>query len=97
MFQPEGGQPAQGTIQPDGTFELWTFTPADGASSGPNRVRVICYEKIPAAPSAGVLQNETPLGRLVIPERYTEFSTSGLTVDVPPQGDDNVVINLESS
>jgi hypothetical protein len=41
VFEPEsGGREAHGTIQPDGSFELTTYGPGDGAVIGTHRVAV---------------------------------------------------------
>ncbi len=94
MFQPAAGQPARGTIQADGTFELSTFDPGDGATVGPNLVRVTCFEiQNPNRPS-GEEQGEPTLGRSLIPKEYNQYGTSGLEFDVPPEGDDEIVLRL---
>src|SRR6476620_3166559 len=46
MFQPPSGQPAQGKIQPDGTFTLSTYRLNDGAVVGKHKIRVACYESM---------------------------------------------------
>jgi len=92
MFQPEAGQPARAEIQPDGTFELTTESPGDGATVGPNRVRVTCYEAQGAAASGS--EGEMALGKSLIPRRYTDVDTSGIVIDVPPGGQDDVVVRL---
>ena len=91
MFQPPGGQPARATIQSDGSFVLTTEAEGDGATVGPNRVRITSYEaQNPAAASEG----EARLGKLLIPRRYTDIDTSGISVEVPRGGKDDIVIEL---
>ena len=82
MIQPAAGPAARATIQPDGTFTAGTFGPGDGAIAGPATVRVACYEgqQPGAPPHAG----EPSLGKSLIPARYTQFETSGITVTVEP-------------
>src|SRR5438045_7936151 len=46
MFQPPSGQPAQGKIQPDGTFNLSTYRLNDGVVLGKHKVRIACYESM---------------------------------------------------
>jgi hypothetical protein len=80
MIQPTGGPAARGTIQPDGSFAVGTFTPGDGAIVGPASVRVACYEQ--QRPGAPPPQGELALGKSLIPEKYTQFETSGITATV---------------
>ena len=93
-FQPASGQPAQAQIQPDGTFELATRGEGAGAVVGPNRVRVTCYEGQDPAYVPTEPQSETTLGRSLIPERYTTYESSGLTVEVKPDHSESVVLEL---
>ena len=75
MFQPPSGPPATAQIQPDGSFTLITHGRADGAMPGLNQVRITSREmKADAA--------EMALGKYLIPERYSQFSTSGLSAEV---------------
>jgi hypothetical protein len=91
-FQPARGQPAIGHIQPDGTFRMTTFKLNDGATVGPNKVRITAYQSQDPAntPTAG----EQSLGKLLIPERYTFYDQSGLTADVKPSENQPFVFEL---
>jgi len=80
MIQPVAGPAARGTIRPDGSFAVGTFSPADGAIVGPASVRVACYEQ--QRPGASPPQGELALGKSLIPEKYTQFETSGITATV---------------
>src|SRR4051794_27534527 len=64
-FQPPRGQPAQGTIQSDGTFTLSTYRLNDGAVIGKHKVRITCYES--EKPNATKSPGEQRLGKLLIP------------------------------
>jgi hypothetical protein len=78
MFQPDEGQPRSAAIQPDGSYQL-------DAVVGENRVRITCYEaQNPGGDSSQT--GESSLGKLLIPRRYIRYDTSGLEVDVPPEG-----------
>lgn len=94
IFEHEYGQPATAAIQPDGAFVLATRGEAAGTVVGTRRVRVACYEgQDPARrpdPDGG-----GELGRSLIPERFTSFATSGLTVEVRPGANEPVVLNLK--
>ena len=76
MVQPKAGPAAQAKIAADGTFRLGTFKPDDGAIPGAATVRVICRK---ALTQPGV---ETAYGPSVIPEKYTQFDTSGISVEI---------------
>jgi hypothetical protein len=91
-FQSESGQPATAAIGPDGSFTLSVFGEGTGAVPGPNRVLVTCYEGQRQA--AADRDREPSLGRLLIPERYTAYETSGLVIDVQPGMELPVVLNL---
>lgn len=93
MFQPEGGQPARAVIQPDGTFVLTTENNGDGATVGTNRVRVTQYESQDPQRSHDP-GGEIPLGRSLIPRRYTDYDTSGLVVEVKSSGNEPFVFEL---
>jgi hypothetical protein len=80
MFQPPSGQPAQGKIQPDGTFKLSTYRLNDGVVVGKHKVRVACYESMRPGTVKG--PGEQSLGKPLVPEKYTLFDASGLTADV---------------
>lgn len=88
MFQPTNGPPARGTIQPDGTFELETPGKGSGARVGTNRVRISARE-MPKDPGG-----EIGLGRLLIPARYNDITTSGLTAEVKAGSDEPFVFRL---
>lgn len=80
MIQPSAGPAARGTIRPDGGFTVGTFAPGDGAIVGPATVRVACYEQ--QRPGTPAQPGEPTLGKSLIPEKYTQFETSGITATV---------------
>ena len=81
---PDGRQ-ASGRLQPDGSFVLTTFQSGDGVMPGEYDIVVSAYwaraelsrEQVEAA------RGNVPKPGLVVPEKYTEPTTSGLsdTVD----------------
>jgi hypothetical protein len=89
---PAKGRSANGQIQPDGTFVLSTYAEGDGAVVGKHVVTVVCVEQVQSATGS---VDDVALGqhRSLIPTRYGEISTSGLTFEVEA-GKDNVM-NLE--
>ena len=93
MFQPPSGQPAQAAIRPDGTFTMETFGRGRGAVVGLNRVRITCYES--EAPGAdGSMSEEPAVGRMLIPERYGQYATSGLEVEIQPGRNEPIIFEL---
>lgn len=80
------GRQASGRIQPDGSFELTTFQKADGVVPGEYNITVSAYttqpeltrEQVEAAHGVGIAK-----ARLLVPEKYTDPASSGLsdTVD----------------
>jgi len=82
MIQPTAGPAARATIRSDGSFAAGTFEPGDGAIAGPATVRVACYEQ--QRPGATPPAGEPSLGKSLIPERYTRFENSSITVAVEP-------------
>jgi hypothetical protein len=92
MFQPEQGQAAQGDIQSDGTFQLSTYGPNDGAVPGQHKVSVRCFSN--QKPGADGGDSAAP-GKLLIPQQYTRFGMSGLTAEVKRGSNEPIVLELE--
>ena len=74
---PEAGRNAVGKIQSDGTFKFETNGYGPGAVVGTHRLTVVAYEENPEAET----NPEAELKPLV-PLRYTQPHTSGLSVEV---------------
>jgi hypothetical protein len=73
---PAAGRGASAKIQSDGTFELSTEGKKDGATIGTHKVSVVAYDApANAGPEAGA-------GKLLVPQRYTNPDSSGLTIEV---------------
>ncbi len=81
LFVPEKGKSAEGLIQSDGTFVLSTYGTRDGAVIGKHKVAIICNEtqRPGFKPPPG---QEMPAGKPLIPEKYMNYETSGLTAEV---------------
>jgi hypothetical protein len=83
-----------------GHFELIAFPPNKGAVSGQYKVSVTKIE-MPAVPKAAkgaeAGHDETPSGppKYLIPEKFGDPETSGLSADIPPEGkkDFNITMN----
>ena len=96
MFQPvAGGQPARGEIQSDGTFILSTLSEGDGALIGKHRVRVMCNSVQSPQHSGEYDANAMNIGALLIPRKYTQLSSSGLSAEVLPSGNGTFEFRLE--
>jgi len=77
-FIPEMGPAATGEIQPDGSYTLTTYKPADGAVVGAHKVVIVAM-----ADNAGLLpEARTPLPPPIVPVKYTSLATTDLTAQV---------------
>ncbi len=83
LFQPSVGPPAKGEIGPDGSFTLSTLKNKDGAVIGKHRVQVICTAP-PAKPANP--DEEIPSAKSLIPEKYSNYATSEISVEVVKGG-----------
>ena len=96
MVEHKYGQPSTAQIQPDGTFAMATRGEGEGSAVGRCRVRVACYEGQDPAKTASPDQ-PTVLGKSLIPEKYTSFETSGLSVEVRSDANEPLVLNLSTT
>jgi hypothetical protein len=96
MLQPKSGQPSTGDIQPDGTFQMVTRGEGNGAAVGKNMVLIVCRESPSpeARAKAAAARQETVRGKSLIPEKYSSYDTSGITVDVHPGTNEPLVLTL---
>ena len=85
----EEGLAARGTIRSDGTFTLETRGVGEGAEIGKHLVAVLAYESAdPGNPEARK--------KLLVPAKYTNAFSSGLEVEVGPEGARDVKLELTS-
>lgn len=77
MLQPTAGPAARGRLDAEGRFRMGTYRPGDGVIPGLAAVRVASFEETTAGPD-----EEPARGRSRIPERYNDFLTSRVTVEV---------------
>jgi hypothetical protein len=95
----EAGLSADGTTDADGKFSLTTFRPDDGAVPGHYHVTVTKAQ----APTRHGAANAPPVfrpgggaphPRWLIPQKYANLATSGLTADVADGGSEQIVVEL---
>lgn len=97
QFVPDGskgtkGRMAVGLIGTDGRFSLTAFKRDDGALVGFHKVVVICEEDMPAFDP----KSPPPPPKSLIPVRYTDANTSGLTAEVKSGPKNDFTFALES-
>lgn len=86
----DGGPPATGEIQGDGSFEMTTYSSGDGAILGKHRVVIIALED-----NSGKLpEQRNPLPAPIIPQHYGNSATSKLTFQVK-EGENTPNFELE--
>lgn len=88
VFQPADGPPSVAKTTDDGTFKIEPIDRMKGARIGLNKVRISARTQLTNG------ESEAALGRLITPERYATFESSGLTADVKPDGNEPFVFRL---
>ena len=83
---------ASGTIQPDGTYELQTREPDDGAQVGDYRVAVTDID--PEVFNSALPGEPVEAPKSAIPEKYQNAQESGLTAKVE-SGSNNLDFDLK--
>jgi len=92
-----GGLVAIGHTDSAGMFRMKTYKEYEGVVAGSHRVSVTKMEYTPAPRPAGVDPNVDipPIAKSVLPEKYKDFATSGLTASVTPKGPNQIRLDLE--
>lgn len=92
VFAPvaDGGKPATGSIESDGSYSMKTSR-ASGLAAGAYQVAVSIRE-MPQNVKRG---DRPPLGKLLIPEKYEDYRSSGLKYDVAA-GSNTINVELVS-
>jgi hypothetical protein len=91
VFAPERGRAATGQIRSDGTYTLGTYQPGDGAVAGKHCVAVVAREE---SRGGGPLAEKS--GAWVAPQSYSDYTKSGLTYQVKPDGPNVYDIKLST-
>lgn len=95
--KPGGSLVAIGHTNSAGMFRMKTYKEYEGAVAGSHRVSVTKMEYEPAKRPAGVDPNVDipPIAKSVLPDKYKDFATSGLTASVAPKGPNQIRLDLE--
>lgn len=100
VFAPDGGERlATGRTNEDGEFELFTFSPGDGAVIGKHQVSVVAREEPVPTSGGGSSMAGGPSApkqtKAVIPQKYLDAGTSGLAAEVTDGGDNYFEFDLK--
>jgi hypothetical protein len=92
MFISDSGPAAASSIGEDGTYRL-------EAVPGKHRVSVVAMTKQQGRPDptvdGGIDTTGFPPAKSLVPPKYNEYGTSGIQVEVKPDGENQIDIQLE--
>jgi hypothetical protein len=89
------GKVAIGHTDSGGRFRVRTYKEYEGAVAGPHRVSVTKFEYVENKPANADPNIDYPLiPKPLLPERYKDFATSGLTATVTEQGPNSFRLEL---
>jgi hypothetical protein len=95
-FYPLDRRPAAGTTDENGHFVLGTNKPGDGAPPGLHHVTVTYVGPPNTDPAAGMSDfSPPPPPKVKIPAKYAVVKSSGLKVEIPEGGSQDLKIELE--
>jgi hypothetical protein len=95
-FPPNGARPAAGTADAEGKFVLGTNEPGDGAVAGSHKVAINWLGPPSSDPNEGIMEfSEPPAPTIEIDPRYSDPETSGLVVEIPAGGTNEIRIDLK--
>lgn len=90
QFVPDQGRAAYGTIGSDGRFAMTTYdVEGDGVIPGAHKVAVVVTEDKPGKPG------QDAITRYVVPQKYSDPTTSNIVVEVPPEGKTDIAIAVD--
>lgn len=102
VFESEGNRPANGRIEDGKIVEVTTFNKGDGVPVGSHKVAVFALEETstvetsdPSQPTA-TGSNYMGTGKSLIPDKYNNPDTSGLTAEVEAGQENMVTYELKS-
>lgn len=95
----DGRRPAMGATDAEGKFALGTNKPGDGAPAGSSKVGIVWAgpEQVGEAVDQSAIDDpaKMPKPKVVIPAKYANPETSGLTVDIPAGGTSDLKFDLQ--
>jgi len=94
MHHAEGRASAIGTTDAEGRFTLTTYQKDDGAPAGQYRVTVAKNDTTEVEPGVLAPLSAEPT-RPTIPPSYGNPETSGLTCEIPPDGNTEIRVDLK--
>lgn len=90
-----GGQGGSGLSGADGSFRLSTFPPDEGVVPGAYKVMIV-KSAVPQNPEPGSEESSTPqYAKLLVPAKYTDPETSGISVEIPEAGKEDLKLELK--
>jgi hypothetical protein len=100
FFCREKDRYAVGQSDTEGRFQLTTKSPGDGAVPGEHQVmisKMVLEEHMHIPPGQPKPDRPDPKGRFrwVIPQKYGDFTRSGLTATVPDSGTNSLTLTLK--
>ncbi|NLY00583.1 MAG: carboxypeptidase regulatory-like domain-containing protein [Rhodopirellula sp.] len=97
VFRSETEQKAAyGTTDAEGKFKLTTFDDGDGAVAGKHQVRITKIETKEAPPAADPEGPVMPPEEIsLLPAKYGDFKSSGLTAEVVADGENQFEFKLQ--
>jgi len=84
----ESGEPAGGAIK-DGKFVLTTREDGDGAVPGRYKIGVMAIAEVP------VKEGQEPDFKSLIPSKFGNAEESGITREIPPEGNMELDFNID--
>jgi len=95
MVHPEGHRVGSGISDAQGKFVLGTNSAGDGAVEGKHKVSVV-YVGPPVDPNVDAATlPPPPAPKVKIPAKYNKPETSGVTVEIPTGGNEDLKIDLQ--
>ncbi|HEX6986040.1 MAG TPA: carboxypeptidase-like regulatory domain-containing protein [Planctomycetaceae bacterium] len=88
---------ASGTSEAGGEFSVYAFEPGEGAVPGKYNVAVTKLETAPQQELAEGQHDEgtPPPPKHLLPEKYADPTKSGITVEIPAEGTEDLKIELQ--